>query len=191
MQKLLDACRNKKNIFCYGAGNYGRMLRCFLDEQGINLDGFIVSNEPDEKNVLGVPVYPFDKIASSLKGSTVLIGVGRKYRNEIIGILASHEIKDYFVSSDEMIEKVRRAVNYEKKYPSNHTVCVLLYHRICRLSIDTWRLATTPEVFEEHIKFLKENYDILRLEDAWESSGNRSVVITFDDGYADNYLYAL
>lgn len=59
------------------------------------------------------------------------------------------------------------------------------------MNIDTWRLAITPEVFEEHIKFLKENYDILRLEDAWESSRNRSVVITFDDGYADNFLYAL
>lgn len=191
MQKLLDVCHNSQHIFCYGAGNYGRILRCFLDEQGIKLDGFIVSNEPNEKEVLGVPVYSFCKVASSLKDSTVLIGVGQKYRNEIIDILVSHDIKNYFVLSDEILKRMQHMVNYEKKYPSDHNVCVLLYHRICRLNIDTWRLAITPEVFEEHIKFLKENYDILRLEDAWESSRNRSVVITFDDGYADNFLYAL
>lgn len=191
MRELLDFCRSRQNIFCYGAGIYGRMLRCFLDEHGIDIKGFVVSGKSNEENVLGIPVYSFGKIVTSIKKGAVLVGVGRKYRDEIVDMLLSHNIKNYFVLSDEMIDEMRHDVNYEKTYQTNHNVCVLLYHRICHLSVDTWRLANTPEVFEEHIKFLKENYDILRFEDAWEPSSNRSVVITFDDGYADNFLYAL
>lgn len=53
-----------------------------------------------------------------------------------------------------------------------------------------------PSEFENHLKYLKKNHTIISLEDAFKfiSKGDTSVVnpvvITFDDGYEDNYNIA-
>ena len=54
----------------------------------------------------------------------------------------------------------------------------------------------TPETFDSHIKFLTRNYNIISLSDLCDimkeekSFPERSMVITFDDGWRDNYEYA-
>ena len=74
---------------------------------------------------------------------------------------------------------------------------VLLYHRISEYSTDPQLLCVTPQNFNTHLAFLKNNYNLLRI-DEWVSHllnkrkfPERSVVLTFDDGYVDNYLFAL
>lgn len=72
---------------------------------------------------------------------------------------------------------------------------ILLYHRVIDLKTDPQLLAVSPEHFYEHMKYLKDNYNIISLEDLKRAmdSGKipkKSIVITFDDGYADNYLNA-
>ncbi len=70
---------------------------------------------------------------------------------------------------------------------------ILFYH-----SISPYRKYETnviPEEFEKHIKYLKENCEVISLKEAIERIKNKSiygreVVISFDDGYKDNYLYA-
>lgn len=53
------------------------------------------------------------------------------------------------------------------------------------------------EFFRQQIKFLKDNFNIVRMEDvilAIENKKklpNNAVLLTFDDGYLDNYTYAL
>ncbi len=68
------------------------------------------------------------------------------------------------------------------------TVC-LLYHRINNWP-DYYNMAVTPAHFEEQLVFLKENFLISRFADDWSNVNETSVVITFDDGYEDNFLYA-
>ena len=46
----------------------------------------------------------------------------------------------------------------------------------------------TLEEFEFQINYLK-NYDILDPNDL-KTKGNKKVLLTFDDGYKDNFLYA-
>lgn len=70
-------------------------------------------------------------------------------------------------------------------------VIVLIYHRVTTLESDPHLLAVNPENFRDHMQFLKNNYPVLRLEDNWSDARKPSVVITFDDGYADNALQAL
>lgn len=70
-------------------------------------------------------------------------------------------------------------------------VVVLLYHRVAELSADPEMIAVTPDNFRRHMEFIKQHLPILRLEDAWDNLQQPSVVITFDDGYADNVLQAL
>ena len=70
-------------------------------------------------------------------------------------------------------------------------VAVLAYHRVNTLTHDPQLLAVTPRHFRFHLEHLKNTFPVLRFEDDWTSVKEPSVVITFDDGYADNVLEAL
>jgi len=78
---------------------------------------------------------------------------------------------------------------------------ILMYHRILDEN-DRDREFTQPgmyvsrKVFEEQIAFLSEKYKIIRLKDLAglithrQNIPSNCLVITFDDGWRDNYLYA-
>jgi peptidoglycan/xylan/chitin deacetylase (PgdA/CDA1 family) len=70
-------------------------------------------------------------------------------------------------------------------------VIVLVYHRVTTLPEDPERIAVSPENFRRQIEYLKQHVPILRFEDDWSACRVPAVVITFDDGYADNLLQAL
>jgi peptidoglycan/xylan/chitin deacetylase (PgdA/CDA1 family) len=72
---------------------------------------------------------------------------------------------------------------------------VLLYHRIADLEQDPWGLAVQPKNFAEQLQVMRET-GVTSLRDAEPSvlrpfAPKRSVAVTFDDGYSDNYHYAL
>ena len=83
----------------------------------------------------------------------------------------------------------------EKIFFPNRAACaVLLYHRIGPASPAGLPLAVSPEHFEQHLKCLRD-YTVLSLENMVKLSSEgwlpkRSVVITLDDGYADNLISA-
>ncbi len=74
---------------------------------------------------------------------------------------------------------------------------VLLYHRIAQLSSDPQQLSVSPENFAHHLSVLKKNFRLLNTDEFHFYLLNkirfpsRSVYLTFDDGYADNYYSAL
>lgn len=70
-------------------------------------------------------------------------------------------------------------------------VVVLVYHRVTALRSDPELLAVSPDNFRDQMLYLKKNLPILRFEDDWRAAAKPAVVITFDDGYADNALEAL
>lgn len=68
---------------------------------------------------------------------------------------------------------------------------ILLYHRVAELSADPWGLAVTPSHFAEQLDALKQFGQVLKLRQLETALLNgtiedRSVALTFDDGYADN-----
>jgi peptidoglycan/xylan/chitin deacetylase (PgdA/CDA1 family) len=74
---------------------------------------------------------------------------------------------------------------------SEGRVLILLYHRVAKLASDPWGLAVTPRRFAEHLEVLRQHARPMRLRQLCQAlrHGNlpdRSVVVTFDDGYADN-----
>lgn len=78
----------------------------------------------------------------------------------------------------------------------NQGCAVLLYHRIFNPSIDAQLLSVTPENFEQQLIFLQENYEVISYQTlvhklVEKNLCNRSICITFDDGYFDNYSEAL
>ena len=78
------------------------------------------------------------------------------------------------------------------------TVAVMLYHRVCpseRQSFPDYQ-SLSLEAFEKQMEYFSRNYEILSLDKLIEffevgrSLPKKSLVITFDDGYKDNFLYA-
>ena len=70
-------------------------------------------------------------------------------------------------------------------------VLILLYHRVAKLHSDPWALAVTPRRFAEHLEVLGQHARPMQLRELSEALrggklADRSVVVTFDDGYADN-----
>jgi peptidoglycan/xylan/chitin deacetylase (PgdA/CDA1 family) len=103
-----------------------------------------------------------------------------------------------FVDNIKTVVK-RQLLRSAKKadYLANGACLVLLYHRVADYQTDPQQLCVTPKNFDAHIAFLKEHYNLLSVENFTEILLNqskfpkKSVLVTFDDGYADNFLFAL
>lgn len=70
-------------------------------------------------------------------------------------------------------------------------VLTLLYHRIGSPENDLHRLFVSEDNFYRQMVYLKNHFPIVPLEADWSLLSEPSVAITFDDGYQDNYLYAV
>lgn len=79
-----------------------------------------------------------------------------------------------------------------KKHINNTGNRVILYHSIeTKLEHDSYGISISKERFEEHMVFLKENYEIITIDQNYYNNLSRNTLtITFDDGYKDN-LFAL
>ena len=92
------------------------------------------------------------------------------------------------------VRRLRRAGGKIKKYFSPRAL-ILLYHRIGEAGSDPWQLAVTPQHFAEHLQVLRRfgrPLPLGKLSAALRHGGlpRRTVLVTFDDGYADNLLQA-
>jgi peptidoglycan/xylan/chitin deacetylase (PgdA/CDA1 family) len=74
---------------------------------------------------------------------------------------------------------------------------ILLYHRVTQISSDPQNIAVEPEKFYQQIQYLRNNCTLLTAHEFVDLFLNHrrfpkhSVLLTFDDGYADNVLEAL
>ena len=73
---------------------------------------------------------------------------------------------------------------------------ILAYHRVAEPRSDPFHLAVSPVRFAEHLEVLRSQASPISLDKLVAAMGEnavprRSVVITFDDGYADNLLAGL
>ncbi len=72
---------------------------------------------------------------------------------------------------------------------------VFNYHRIgdpANSNLDRGVFSATQEEFDEQVRFLKKHFDLLRIGDLdnLPKSRGRAILLTFDDGYRDNYTQA-
>jgi len=72
---------------------------------------------------------------------------------------------------------------------------ILMYHRIADLPTDPYRIAVSPDHFAQHLEYIRQTCYPMRLLDLVDavqrnSLPKRAVVISFDDGYVDNFYQA-
>ncbi len=78
------------------------------------------------------------------------------------------------------------------KDAKQQNLTILMYHSINDTAIGMPELSVKADAFDEQMHYLAENgYTPIFLDELDELSNyNNPIVITFDDGYADNYTYA-
>ncbi len=76
------------------------------------------------------------------------------------------------------------------------TIAILRYHSVVEPDRNYYvspLITVSPEVFENHVRYFKNNFNIISLDDVRHCMDHqmpfpkRAVVFTFDDGYRDNY----
>ncbi len=89
-----------------------------------------------------------------------------------------------------------------RKDRAEHRLWVLMYHRVLpvtdtRYDAEEPGMVVTPETFEMHLKWLRDHFELVQLRDWIAASGSsdplpsRACAITFDDGWRDNFEFAL
>ncbi len=73
---------------------------------------------------------------------------------------------------------------------------ILCYHRVAQIERDPWSICVSPGNFDAHLKVIAESGRAITLPQMFDKAAKRSslagrIVVTFDDGYADNLHTAL
>jgi peptidoglycan/xylan/chitin deacetylase (PgdA/CDA1 family) len=78
---------------------------------------------------------------------------------------------------------------------ARHAPAILMYHRVARAACDPWGLCVTPENFRTQLAALKRHRTVMAMDDLVDALASarvppRATALTFDDGYADNFVVA-
>jgi peptidoglycan/xylan/chitin deacetylase (PgdA/CDA1 family) len=72
---------------------------------------------------------------------------------------------------------------------------IIVYHGICKAEHTKFNtLFITQKTFEEHLKLYREHFNVVSLDDFYNKRfqpDRLNICLTFDDGFANNYNYAL
>ncbi len=190
IEELDRYCANVDAIYLYGAGMYGRRMQLYLEQNGISVKVFIVSTseKPSFSSIRDVPIIQLGKTTLTDK-TKLIVCVSEKNQADIISALQKTGIKDYVCMTAGLYSELDNRIDYKAftDVPNRKYIQVLTFHRVANKDYDPWLMSVPTDLFEDYVKYIKENYQILRFEEDWSGVNKKSLVLTFDDGYQDFY----
>lgn len=84
------------SLYIYGAGNIGnRVFKSLLNEDKEKVKGFLVTQKQENSQKCnGLPIYEFKEIRSFGEQVGIIIGVSKRYEEEIVQYLKSQKVKN-------------------------------------------------------------------------------------------------
>lgn len=94
----------------------------------------------------------------------------------------------------ESASRLQAAPSWVRQTPAPRAV-ILAYHRVAELFCDPELLSVSPAYFEMQMRELKDKYDVITVSQLVTNIANdclapKTICITFDDGYLDNFEIA-
>lgn len=188
LNNLLKTCQNFRNIYIYGDGEVGRLTRIYLHEQEIEISGFITTNRPKRELLMNVPVYSIERfIADKQHDAYIIVCMHKKWWAEVTDRLFQLGLTNYLIIDDSLRASIERDVLFRDLYRDvERKINVLLYHRIENFNT-SYSIIVGERNFEEQLKYICANYNLLKCDEDWSEANPQSVALTFDDGYVDFY----
>ncbi|WP_020589357.1 glycosyltransferase [Desulfobacter curvatus] len=85
VKNIKNAYLNGKKIFVYGAGRYGKMVYKTLNNNGINITGFLVTDGYKKREIdLNVPVYYRSELPCKSEKACILVALKPEYAKEVV-----------------------------------------------------------------------------------------------------------
>lgn len=96
-----------KNVYVYGCGNYGRQFYHMLNECGVTLKGFIIS-DGEERSIIENcgKVYYLSEIELDKESDMIYLGVNMKLHKEICAELDKRQISAYIIPDNTIFEYI-------------------------------------------------------------------------------------
>lgn len=96
VKELKDFVHAAKNIYIYGAGVYGKIVKDALNEVGIKPTGFIIT-KGDKREYCDLPVYLISEFQNvDMSDSAIVLGLSSKYTDEVKSTLAEFDVVRYY-----------------------------------------------------------------------------------------------
>lgn len=115
-----------KQIYCYGAGTYGKIVGYALLDMKIHFRGYLVSNKDVKlRTVLGKPVWELDKINIS-ESDFILITVNEMLQSELENELKKRNIVNYYCLTEYEMDELDKTTEFEYHGETNNYINVLL-----------------------------------------------------------------
>ena len=102
LEDLMAFCARYKKIYVYGKSIRQEQLVKYLEMCGVNVEGYVVSNEDMNDGVLHYKYYPVITRNEMLKKDDVgvILGLSERYYNRIIPKMRSAGFNRYFILTE-------------------------------------------------------------------------------------------
>ena len=191
--ELLAKCRKYNRVFLYGAGNYGKRAKLFLEQNGVEISAFLQTEVVHGENIFRTtPIIGISDVTISAD-DLVIVCVRKELQEDIFSELKSRSVINVELMDRQLYELMSENTSFDKvkDVPNGKYIQVLLFHRVIEKEDDPWGLGIRPQLFEQYMSYIADHYNVKGFEDDWSDVREKTIVVTFDDGYWDNYRYAL
>ncbi|WP_245570840.1 polysaccharide deacetylase family protein [Anaerovorax odorimutans] len=153
--------------------------------------------EKDSPNQIWIDLYSITNLLSKNKSQVYKVEETKEYYRKYDFSEPNFYEKENNKNNKLTTPKAVTTLSESKAPEGSVTVPIIMYHGLIKDTTLQNKFFIDPQIFENDLKYLKENkYTPILMKDliAYVDKGTRlpekPIVLTFDDGYYNNYLYA-